>query len=134
MVARRRDQPDIDCVAGLVRFDFAVTDLLDLPVIVVEPYRGEAAQVIKRAAVRFVFEGVSNAAEVIGGVCGILPGRTAEDDVEGDVSVIGRGEGLGGASLLGGFWEKPDSRGVRMAGSQHGQRLVLDWRVPGYLK
>jgi hypothetical protein len=110
VVARRRGQPDGDCVAGLVRFGFAVTDLLDLPVVAVEPYRGEGAQVIKRATVGFVFEDVRNTAEVIGSVCGILPGRAAEGDVKDNVPVIGRGEGLGGASLPGGLQEKPDSR------------------------
>jgi len=39
--------------------------------------------VIKRAAAGFVFEDVSNGTEVIGGVCGILPGRAAEDDLKG---------------------------------------------------
>ena len=74
----------------------------------------------KRATVGFVFEDVSNTAKVIGGVRAILPGRAAEDHVKGDVPVIGRGERLGGACLPGGFPEKPDPRGVRMAGSQYG--------------
>lgn len=90
VAARRRGRPNIDCVAGSFRFGFAVCDLLYLLVVAVESYRGEGVQVIKRAAVGFVFEDVGNAAEVIGGVCGIVPRRAAEGDVEGYVLVIGR--------------------------------------------
>jgi hypothetical protein len=44
--------------------------------------------VIKRAAVGFVFEDVSNTAKVIGSVCGILPGRAAEDDGETRIQTV----------------------------------------------
>ena len=86
---------------------------------------------IKRSAVGFVFENVSNAAEVIGGVCGILPGRAAEGDVEGNVPVIGRSEGMGGASRFGGFQEKPDSGAVGWPVPSMDSASILAGGYPG---
>lgn len=116
-------------VAYLRGFILTVSDLLDLPVVAVQPHCSGGAQVLKRAAVRLLLEHVGDAAQVIGRIGRVLPGEAAEDDVEAYRPVIHLYERLGLARLPSGFQQEADSRCMTVACPQHGQCLILGRRV-----
>jgi hypothetical protein len=68
----------------LVSRSLSVANLLDLPIIAVEPDRYEIVEVRKHAAAGLVFEDVGNAAEVVGRVPGRLVWCGVDGEVKGD--------------------------------------------------